>query len=147
MDALFTWAQLWQLRFNVKKCKTLHYGRNNEKYEYTLNFEDIETASEETDLGVTFQDLKFSSHIAEKVNKANSTLSVIVRTFDYIEKDSFILLYKALIRPHIEYGNVIWHPFLRKDIESIEKVQKRATKLVPELKDLTYIERLKFETA
>ena len=144
LDALFTWAQLWQLRFNVKKCKTLHYGRNNESYQYTLNFEDIETASEETDLGVTFQqDLKFSSHIAGKVNKANSTLSLIVRTFDYIEKDSFILLYKALIRPHIEYGNVIWHPFLRKDIESVEKVQKRATKLVPELKDLTYIERLK----
>ena len=84
-----------------------------------------------------------SSHIAEKVNKANSTLSLKVRTFDYIEKDSFILLYKALIRPHIEYGNVIWHPFLRKDIESVENVQKRATKLVPELKVLTYIERLK----
>ena len=75
------------------------------------------------DLGVTFQqDLKFSSHIAEKVNKANSTLSLIVRTFDYIEKDSFILLYKALIRPNVEYGNVIWHPFLRKDIDSVEKV-------------------------
>ena len=125
-----------KLRFNVKKCKTLHYGRNNEGYQYTLNFEDIETASEETDLGVAFQhDLKFSSHIAEKVNKANSTLSLIVRMFDYIEKDSFILLFKALIRPHVEYGNAIWHPFLRKDIESIEKVQKPATKLVPELKD------------
>ena len=62
-----------------------------------MNFEDIETASEEKDLGVTFQqDLKFSSHIAEKVNKANSTLSLIVRTFDYIEKDSFILLYKRV---------------------------------------------------
>ena len=144
LDALFTWAEIWQLRFNVKKCKTIHYGRNNEGYQYTLNFEDIETASEEKDLGVTFQqDLKFSGHIAEKVNKANSVLSLIVRTFDYIEKESFILLYKALIRPVVEYGNAIWHPFLRKDIESVEKVQKRATKLVPELKDLTYIERLK----
>ena len=112
----------------MKKCKTIHYGRNNEGYQYTLNFEDIETASEEKDLGVTFQqDLKFSGHIAEKVNKANSVLSLIVRTFDYIEKESFILLYKALIRPVVEYGNAIWHPFLRKYIESVEKVQKRAT--------------------
>ena len=104
----------------------------------------IETANEEKDLGVTFQqDLKFSGHIAEKVNKANSVLSLIVRTFDYIEKESFILLYKALIRPVVEYGNSIWHPFLRKDFESVEKVQKRATKLVPELKHLTLIERLK----
>ena len=68
LDALCTWAQLWQMRFNVKKCKTVHYGKNNQFYQYTVNFEDIETASEEKDLGVTFQqDLKFGSHIAEKV--------------------------------------------------------------------------------
>ena len=144
LDALCTWAQIWQLRFNVKKCKTVHYGKNNQCYQYTLNFEDKETASEEKDLGVTFQqDLKFSSHIAEKVNKANSALSLIVRTFDYIEKDSFILLYKSLVRPHVEYGNTIWYPFLRKDIESVEKIQRRATKLIPELKDIIYTERLK----
>ena len=102
-------GQIWQLRFDVKKCKTVHYGKNNQFYQYTMNFEDIETASEEKDLGVTFQqDLKFSSHIAEKVNKANSTLSLIVRTSEYIEKDSFILLYKSLVRTHVEYGNTIW---------------------------------------
>ena len=121
LDALYTWAQIWQLRFNVKKCKTVHYGQNNPFYQFTMNFEDIETASEEKDLGITFQqNLKFSSHIAEKVSKANSTLSLIVRTFDYIEKDSFILLYKSLVRPQVEYGNTIWYPFLRKDIESVE---------------------------
>ena len=105
----------------MKKCKTVHYGRDNQDYQYTMNSEDIETAREEKDLGVIFQqDLKVSSHITEKVNKANSVLSLIVRTFDCIEKDSFILLYKAVVRPHIEYGNTIWYPFLRKDIESVE---------------------------
>ena len=64
LEALCTWAQIWQLRFNVKKCKTAHYGKNNQVYQYTMNFEDIGTASEEMDLGITFQqDLKFSSHI------------------------------------------------------------------------------------
>ena len=68
----------------MKKCKTVHYGKNNQFYQYTMNFEDIETAREEKDLGVTFQQVfKFSSHTAEKVNKANSILSLIVRTFDY----------------------------------------------------------------
>ena len=43
----------------------------------------------------------------------------------------------------MEYGNTIWYPFLRKDIESVEKIQKRAAKLIPELKDMTYTERLK----
>ena len=107
LDALCTWAQIWQLRFNVKKCKTVHYGKNNQFYQYTMKFEDIETASEEKNLGGLKQDLKVGSHIAEKVN---STLSLIVRTFDYIEKDSFILLYKSLVRPHVEYGNTIWYP-------------------------------------
>ena len=144
LDALCTWAQIWQLRFNVKKCKSVHCGKNNQFYQYKMNFEDIETASEEKDLGVTFQqDLKSGSHIAEKVNDANSTLSLIVSTFDYIEKDSIILLHKSLIRPHVEYRNTIWYPFLRKDIESVEKIQRRATKLIPEFKDMTLYRRLK----
>ena len=60
-----------------------------------MNFEDIETAREEKDIGVTFrQDLKFSSRIAEKINRVNSILSLIVRTFDYIEKER--LLYSPM---------------------------------------------------
>ena len=43
----------------------------------------------------------------------------------------------------MEYWNTIWYPLLRKDIESVEKIQRRATKLIPELKDMTYTERLK----
>ena len=87
LDALCTWAQIWQLRFNVKKCKNVHYGKTNQFYQYTINFEDIETASEEKDLGVTFQrDLKFSRHIDEKINQANSTLSLIVRNLIILSK-------------------------------------------------------------
>ena len=52
-------------------------------------------------------------------------------------------MYKALVRPHIEYGNTMWYPQLRRDTESVERIQKRATRLIPRLKDLTYIDRLK----
>ena len=52
-------------------------------------------------------------------------------------------IYKALVRPHLEYGNVIWGSFFRGDIIAIEKVQRRATKLVPLIKYLTYEERLR----
>ncbi len=54
-----------------------------------------------------------------------------------------VTLYKSLIRPHLEYGNAVWHPFLRKDINSIESVQRSATKLCIEIKELSYIDRLK----
>ena len=54
-----------------------------------------------------------------------------------------IPLYKAIVRPHLEYCIQAWNPHLRKDVYMLEKIQRRATKLIPELRDLTYEERLK----
>jgi len=59
-----------------------------------------------------------------------------------MDKDTFILLYKAMVRPHLEYANSVWCPYKKGDIEDIEKVQKRATMLVISLKHLPYIDRL-----
>ena len=55
----------------------------------------------------------------------------------------YIPLYKAIVRPHLEYCIQAWNPHLRKDVDMLEKIQRRATKLIPELRDLTYEERLK----
>ena len=80
MLCLYGQHSTWQLVFNVEKCKIINFGRNNEEYQYTMHFEDIESVEEEKDLGVIFQkDLKFSNHIASKVNKANSSLSLVTR--------------------------------------------------------------------
>ena len=65
----------------------------------------------------------------EKINKAFSVLGVIKRNFIHMDKSTFVLLYKAMVSPHLEYSNSVWCPFKKGDIESIEKVQKRATKL------------------
>ena len=70
-------------------------------------------------------------------------MGLIIGSFDYLDKNSYIRLYKAMIRPQLEYGNAVWHPYLRKDIDSIEAVQKRFTKLIPGLRDLSYQDRLK----
>ena len=70
-------------------------------------------------------------------------MGIIRRTFTYLDEHSFLMLYKALVRPHVEYANQIWSPYLRKDINSIENVQRRATKQIAGMRNLTYEDRLK----
>ena len=55
---------------------------------------------------------------------------------------TFILLYKALVRPHVEYANSVWSPYKKVGLKAIEKIQKRATKLMISLRKLPYKERL-----
>ena len=98
---------------------------------------------EEKDLGVYFStNLNFDKHINESVRKANMTLGLIKRNFSYIDKDVFNKLYKSLVRPHLEYAQEVWQPYLKRQSKLIEGVQRRATKLIPELKNLNYEERL-----
>ena len=69
-------------------------------------------------------------------------MATIRRTYQHLDKNTFTLLYKALVRPHLEYCNQAWHPHLRKHIDAIENVQRRATRLIPGMSDLSYPERL-----
>lgn len=147
LDQLCEWSDKWLLRFNVGKCGIMHYGRQDELYEYTMqeNGEerDLKETLEEKDLGVLFDpSFKFSKHIGLISSRANRILRVIKRSFDFMDSDMFCILYKTLVRPHLEYANCIWSPILQKDKEMLEKVQRRATKIVPGLKDLTYPDRL-----
>ena len=54
----------------------------------------------------------------------------------------FIPLYKCLIRSHFDYAVTVWDPYILKLIDDIESVQRRATVLIPEIKKLSYPERL-----
>ena len=68
---------------------------------------------------------------------------MIRRNIAYKEMFLIIPLYKAIVGPHLEYCIQAWNPHLRKDVDMLEKIQRRATKLIPELRDQTYEERLK----
>ena len=92
-------------------------------------------------LGVT---MKVSEHCRIAASKGNQVLGMIRRNITYKDKSLIIPLYKAIVRPHLEYCIQAWSPYLRKDIDMLEKIQRRATKLIPGLGDLTYYEdRLK----
>ena len=67
LNNLMKWAELWELTFNVIKCKVIHYGQNNPESDYIMNNNKLESVDEECDLGVNFtKDLKFSQHIASQ---------------------------------------------------------------------------------
>jgi len=98
----------------------------------------------EKELGTSFEPtLKFSVHVANTVNKANQFLGLIRRSFTYIDLPLMKHLYIALKRPHLEFGNVVWHRMMKKDIQLLEKVQHRATKIIPSLCRMSYEDRLK----
>ena len=77
------------------------------------------------------------------VAKANSRVGLIKRSFSKLNIKTFKLLYKSLVRPILEYCSVIWTPLYKGDIDEIEKVQRRATKIVSSIKNLSYPKRLR----
>ena len=142
------WAHTWQINFNVAKCKVLHFGRKDNTYDYYMSNQNhmckIVSTSPEKDIGVIFDDnLLFDSHIATTVNKCQGILSIIKRSFLFIDEHTLPLLYVTLVRPILEYSSVIWALHLRKHIIKLEAVQRRATRMIPNLKDIAYIDRLR----
>lgn len=148
LGLLEDWTKLMQMSFHPDKCKVMHLGHNNPHKDYHLHHPDgtihiLEKVSEEKDLGVTIDDkLKFSQHVQNKVNIANKVLGCLPHTFKNMTKEILSLLYKAMVRPHLEFATTVWSPHLKYDQDLIERVQRRATKLVPELRDLPYSQRL-----
>ena len=131
LNKLMAWSRDWQLPFNVDKCKTIHFGRNNPNHTYTMGDQPLPTDHSEKDVGVTFDsDFNFRTHIQNCISKANSRVGMIKRSFSKLNTQSFKLLYKSLIRPILEYCSCIWFPLYKGDCSEIEKVQRRATKNV-----------------
>ena len=132
------------MEFNVDKCKIMHLGNQNPNHIYTMDGINLTTSKEEKDLGVLVDDqLGFDSHIRSIVKRANRMLGLIRIGFSCLDKEIFMNLYPVMVRPLLEYCVQVWSPYKRKYINLIEGVQRRATKLVPELRELQYEERLK----
>ena len=137
-----------QMKFHPLKCKVMHLGSNNQRHEYRMKKDDgsyhtLESTTVEKDLCVFIDtSLSFTNHCQNKVNTANKILGCIGHTFKNMDAEIFLLLYKSMVRPHLEFSSCVWNPHHKYNIDALERVQRRATKLVPELRDLTYTERL-----
>ena len=101
IDALFCWSKQWFLSFNINKCKVLRLGTHHHQIPYTLNGTIIENVDCIRDLIILIDtQLKFHQQTSKVVQKANRVLSLIKNLLS-------IVLYKSLVSPVIEYGNLI----------------------------------------
>ena len=95
----------------------------------------------ERDLGVLISnDLECDQHVISATSKANRKLGMIKHTLKYPDTNTLKLLNKSMVRPHLEYAATVWNPTWQKDIDKLENVQRRATKIEP-LKGKNYEER------
>ena len=144
LNMVATWCANWGMKLNLEKCVHLPFGKNrSDEVMYYIDDEIITKRHSIKDLGITIStDLKPEVHISEIVSKAYKILGLIKRTLSCKKSSVILPLYIALVRPILEYGAQAWSPLLQKDINKLEIVQKRALRIMSDIRHLSYPEKL-----
>jgi len=137
LGKLDKWACVNLTTFNEAKCKILRLGQGNAHYQYRLGDEGIESSPAKKDLGVQVGErLDMSHQCALAAQKANHILGCIKKSVASRSREGILPLYSALVRPHLESCIQLWSPQHKKDMELLERVQTRATKMIRGLEHL-----------
>ena len=130
LKQLEKWADKWGMRFNATKCYTLSINQKC-PYFYDLNEKALKHVDKNPYLGVILSnDLQWENQISKLKKKANSTLSFLKRNMRSCPEECRKLAYISLVRSKLEHGAAIWDPYLAKDIEVLEKVQRSGVRFV-----------------
>ncbi|GAB0202185.1 hypothetical protein GRJ2_002684100 [Grus japonensis] len=133
LERLERWAHADRKKFNRAKCKFLHMGQLNAKHNYRLGGEWMESSPEEKDFGVLIDEqINMSWQCAFAVQKGTRFVGCV--------KSSVTSRLREVI---LEYYVQLWGPQYKKDMEQLERVQGRATKLIRGLEHLSYGDRLR----
>ena len=97
------------------------------------------------DLGITASTpLSFNTHIDSIVAKAYRRLGLINKVFYNKSQASTLKLFKAFVRPIVDFSCVIWNPHTKYNIEKIERVQRRMCRCIPSIKTFSYRDQLSY---
>ena len=141
INKLVEWANKWQMNFNNAKCSVMHIGYNNIQGNYNMYNQQLSTTDQHQDLGITITiDLKWQKQTEKSCKTANRVLGFIARNFRYKNKELILPLYKSLVRLHLGHAVQFWSPYLRQNIDKIEKIQRTATNIIPEIRNHSYLQ-------
>ena len=146
LDVIQEWSDKWMMEFNADKCHVLEMGRSMHRphARYNMGGVELKSADKEKDLGVVVQsNLSPEGHINKVVGEGLAIVANIRTTFTHLDEKLIKKVIESILRPKLEYAQVVWAPHLKKHIRKLERVQRAATKLVPGLQDMEYQERLR----
>ena len=130
LDNLEKWASDWGMKFNADKCYILSTSKKHEQ-DYKLNNIVLKQVDDNPYLGITFsKDLKWGKHISKITQKANSTLAFLRRNLSHASTTCKRNAYLSLVRSQLEYGAVAWDPYLKEDIQKLERVQRQGARFI-----------------
>jgi ribonuclease P/MRP protein subunit RPP40 len=130
LQSLEKWSSTWGMEFNTKKCYILSI-KSKTSYFYTLGGHILQSVTSQPYLGINIsEDLKWNTHINKICSRASSTIGFLRRNLRRSPKMCRLNAYTALVRSTLEYGAVVWDPYLKSDIEMLEKVQRKAARFI-----------------
>nr|VZI29512.1 unnamed protein product [Spirometra erinaceieuropaei] len=144
LNRLQQWSKAWLLPFNEKKCNILRVGRarSPNHMAYCLNGIPLQEVDSQKDVGVWITtSLKPSLHCTKIAKSAMSVLYLVKRAFSAFDEDCFAKVFRTFVRPQLEFAIQAWRPWTAKDLSILERVQRRATKLVAGQGSLPYATR------
>ena len=130
LSKLHDWACTWGMRFNATKCQVMSIDQKSSHF-YNIDGHILKHTPQEKYLGVTLSDdLKWSPHINNTTKKASAVLGLLRRNLQFCPEQCKRTAYIALTRSILEYGACVWDPYLQKDIDNLERVQRRALRFI-----------------
>jgi len=144
LDGLERWARANHMKFSKAKCKVRHVGGGNPKHRYRLGGEWLKSSPEEKEMRVLVDEkLNMSRQCVLAAQKANRILGCIKSSVAGRLREGILPFYSALVRSHLESCVQLWSPQHKKDMDVLEWVQRRATKMIRGLEYLSYEDRLR----